>query len=523
MYKIRYIHEIYLEEIDCMAINQLKTGAILNYVVLGLNALVGLAYTPFMLRMLGKSEYGLFALAASVIAYLSMLDLGFGNAVIRYTAKFRAEGKTEEQYYMFGMFTMLYSVLGFIVLFAGVLLYQHLDSIFGQSLTIAELGKARVIVLLMVFNLAVTFPLSIYGAIISAYENFIFLRLVQIARILLNTAVMIVLLSYGYKAIAMVVVQTAFNIITLLLNVVYCRRKINIKVKFGKVDKRLLKEVSIYSFWIFLNTIMDRIYWSTGQFVLGAMVGTVAVAVFAVAIQLQGMYMMFSTAIVGVFLPRVTAMVTKNNDKKELSDLFIRTGRVQYIVMAFILSGFIVFGKYFIHFWAGDGYDDAYTIALLFLVPLTIPLIQNLGITILQARNQMRFRSEVYVVIALVSLGFQIPLAKYYGGIGCAMAIAGALTLGQIIVMNIYYHKKQGLNIIGFWKEIIQMSIVPFLLCTAAICVLHYYPIHTFKNMCLGILIFTALYLPLFMKLSMNRYERTLVLAPIKKIFLRND
>ena len=120
----------------------------------------------------------------------------------------------------------------------------------------------------------------------------------------------------------------------------------------------------------------------------------------------------------------------------------------------------------------------------------------------------MRFRSEVYVVIALVSLGFQIPLAKYYGGIGCAMAIAGALTLGQIIVMNIYYHKKQGLNIIGFWKEIIQMSIVRFLLC---------------KNMCLGILIFTALYLPLFMKLSMDRYERNLVLAPIKKIFLRND
>ena len=168
-------------------------------------------------------------------------------------------------------------------MFAGVLLYQHLDCIFGQSLTVAELEKARVIVLLMVFNLAVTFPLSIYGAIISAYENFIFLRVVQIARILLNTAVMIILLSYGYKAIAMVVVQTAFNIITLFLNVVYCRRKINIKVKFGKVDKRLLKEISIYSFWIFLNTIMDRIYWSTGQFVLGAMVGTVAVAVFAVA------------------------------------------------------------------------------------------------------------------------------------------------------------------------------------------------------------------------------------------------
>lgn len=501
-----------------MAINQLKAGAVFNYIVLGLNALVGIAYTPFMLRMLGKSEYGLFSLAASVIAYLSMLDLGFGNAVIRYTAKFRAEGKTDDQYYMFGMFTMLYSVLGVFVLVAGVILYFNFDAIFGQTLTVTELARARVIVLLMVFNLAVTFPLSIYGAIITAYENFVFLRIVQIARILLNTVVMVILLLDGYKAIAMVVVQTIFNIITLLLNVYYCKRNIRIKVKFGKVDGRLLKEIAIYSFWILLNSVMDRIYWSTGQFVLGAVVGTIAVAVFAVAIQLQGMYMMFSTAIVGVFLPRVTAMVAKNNDKKELSDLFVRTGRVQYIVMAFILSGFIVFGKSFIHFWAGAGYDDAYTIALLFLVPLTVPLIQNLGITILQARNQMRFRSEVYVLIAIISLCFQIPLAKHYGGVGCAIAIAGALTAGQIIVMNIYYQRKQGLDIVMFWREILKMSVIPALLSVVALVAFSYYPIKTLPQLCLGILVFSILYIPLFVQFSMNQYERNLILSPFKKI-----
>ena len=87
-----------------MAVNQLKAGAALNYVVLGLNTLLGLIYTPFMLRMLGQGEYGIYSLAASVIAYLSMLDLGFGNAVIRYTAKYRAEGKVDEQYSLFGMF-----------------------------------------------------------------------------------------------------------------------------------------------------------------------------------------------------------------------------------------------------------------------------------------------------------------------------------------------------------------------------------------------------------------------------------
>lgn len=63
----------------------------------------------------------------------------------------------------------------------------------------------------------------------------------------------------------------------------------------------ILKEVSIYSFWLFLNAIMDRIYWSTGQFVLGMFKGAMVVAVYAIAIQLQGIYMSFSTAISGVF------------------------------------------------------------------------------------------------------------------------------------------------------------------------------------------------------------------------------
>ena len=145
---------------------------------------------------------------------------------------------------------------------------------------------------------------------------------------------------------------------------------------------------------------------------LGMFKGATVVAVYAVAIRLQGIYMGFSTAISGVFLPKVTGMVAKGNSEKEVSDLFVRTGRIQYIVMAFVLTGFIIFGKQFICIWAGQEYVESYWIALCFFVPLTVPLIQNLGITILQARNQMRFRSTLYVIIALLSLCISIPLAK---------------------------------------------------------------------------------------------------------------
>lgn len=495
----------------------------MNYAIILLNTIVGLLYTPYMLRMMGKSEYGLYSLVASVISYLTILDLGLGNAVVRYTAKFRAEGKQREQYEMFGMFFVLYVIIGAVALLLGSALYFNVDAMFGATMTVEELYKARIMILLLVFNLAFTFPMSIFGSIITAYEHFVFPRAVSIIRILLNTGVMICLLYMGYRAVAMVVVQTVFNVATLLLNYIYCKRYLKIRIFFRRFRWDFLQEVAIYSFWIFLNVIMDKVYWSTGQFVLGAVVGTAAVAVFAVAIQLQVMYMQFSTAISQLFLPKITGMVATNDDNRSISDLFIRTGRIQYIVMALVLSGFIVFGRQFIVLWAGAGYEDAYIICLLFFFSLLIPMIQNLGITILQARNQMKFRSLLYIFIAMAALALQIVLARRYGGVGCAIAVSGALLLGQGLIMNIYYSKRQGIDIGRFWKEIFRMSVIPIAVTATFLFADRMTEIDSWRELAVGIVLFCVIYIPLFWVLSMNKYERELLMIPMRRILLRHD
>ena len=503
--------------------NQLKVGAALNYVSICLNMFVGLIYTPYMLRMLGQSEYFMYSLAATIIAYLTVLDLGFGNAIIRYTAKFRAEGKQHEQEEMFGMFFILYIGIGVVAIIAGSILSLNVENLFSRSMTETEVSRTQIMLWLMTFNLAFTFPMSIWGSIMTAYERFVFQRLVSIIRSALNPVVMILLLVVGYKAVALVVVTTLFNVVTLLVNWWYCKSRLDIKVRFTQFNWGFLKEVSIYSFWIFLNAIMDRIYWSSGQFVLGIYCGASAIAVYAVAIQLQSMFMLFSTAISGVLLPKVTAMVTKENNEREISCLFIRTGRLQYIIMAFILSSFIVFGKPFILLWAGEEYEEAYYICLLFFFPLTIPLIQNLGIAILQARNQMKFRSILYVVTALASLVLSVLLAKSYGGYGCAFATSLALFIGQGLVMNVYYHCRQYLDMIKFWKEIIKMSIVPICFVVTGLFVFNgtatsNMTIHDFVYSCL---LFTVIYAIVFWAFSMNKEEKNLISQPIGLLIAR--
>lgn len=503
------------DEIPIIKMNQLKVGTILNYVVIILNALVGLLFTPYMLRMMGQSEYGLYTLVASIIAYLTVLDLGLGNAVIRYTAKFRAEEKEREQYEMFGMFLVLYLIIGFVAFIIGLTLYYNIDSMFGETMTDIELSRARIMMLILLVNLVVTFPMSVFGGIITAYEHFVFPKIVNICRVFLNTILMVVLLEYGFKAIAMVVLLTIFNMATLFVNYVYCRHKLKIKIIWGVFNWEFLKDVVIYSFWIFLNVLIDKIYWNTGQFVLGSVSGTIAVSVFAVAIHFATMYMSFSTAISSVFLPKVTGLVSKKTSFNEISDLFIRIGRIQNVIMSLLLFGFMVFGKQFIILWAGVEYVEAYYMVIVFLIALYIPLIQNIGLIILQARNQMKFRSMLYIVIAFLALFTEVVFSKLWGGLGCAFAV-GALLLVQGLIMNIYYKVKQNIDIPRFWKEILKMDLVPVALSVLALYVIqniiHIDSWYSFSFVITG---YVVLYVVCTIVFSLNDYEKKLFLTPI--------
>ena len=154
--------------------NEIKIGAVLSYVVIGLNMLIGIFYTPYLTRMLGQSEYGLYSLVASVISYLTILDLGFGNAIIVYTSKYIAKKDKENENKLHGMFFVIYIILGIIAGIIGTVLVFNVEKLFGNSMSIEELAKAKILMKILTFNLIITFPLSIFGSIITAYEKFIF-------------------------------------------------------------------------------------------------------------------------------------------------------------------------------------------------------------------------------------------------------------------------------------------------------------------------------------------------------------
>lgn len=490
---------------------QLKAGVLLSYLTLALSNIIALVYTPFMLRLMGQSEYGLYSLVASVVAYLTILDFGFGNAIVRYTAKYRAESREKEQSSLFGMFFILYVCIGIVAFIAGIGLYLNVDILFEQSMTSEELEKSRIMMLLMVLNVVFTFPLSIFPSIIMAYEKFIFHKLVNLVRILLQPCIMIPLLLMGYKAVGMVVLTTILNLGTLLVYCWYCFGKLNIKIAFNGFDRFLLREVSLYSFYVFLSILVDRAFWSTGQFILGMLNGTKDVAVYSLVVQLCNYYMAFSLAISGVFLPKMTQLVSERRSMVEISDLFIKIGRIQYIVMAYILFGFILFGKVFVAYWAGNGYEKVYPLAVLIMIPQTIPLIQNLGISILQAQNRQGFRSLLNVIIALVSVWFGYELTKKYGIWGCAISTACALFIGHGLILNWYYKSRIHIDIVRFWKSIIQLTLPVLFSYMVMVILLSYQTEGNFLIQSLYVLLYTCVFLISLWAKGCNLYEKSLL------------
>lgn len=507
-----------LVEKEKKKVNQLKAGVIISYSSMFLGYAISLIYTPIMLRLLGQSEYGLYSLVLSVVSYLGLLSFGFGSAYMRYYSRYKVSNDQLNIAKLNGMFLIIFSVIGFIALIAGTIMILNIDLVLGGKLTANELVTAKILISIMVFNVAITFPFSIFNSHITANEKYIFQKTLNMIKVVVTPFIMVPVLLLGYKSIGMVVVTTILILIVEISNAIFCFKILKIQFSFRKFDFSLMKEMTIFSSYIFMNMVIDQINWNVDKLILGKIQGTVAVAVYGLAGQLNGYYLSLASSISSVLIPRVNRMVASTNDNKQLTYLLAKVGRLQFMLLSLICIGLIFFGKFFIQMWAGHNYSDSYYIALFLIVPVTIPLIQNLGLEIQKAKNMHKFRSVVYLCIAIVNVCVSIPLGQLYGGVGCAMGTAFSLLLGNGLMMNWYYHKKIGLDMLYFWKQILKF--IPSLLPPILFGVLLFMYVDLY-NIGWFIVCGTA-YFGIFCLsmwyLGMNTYEKELVVKPMSKI-----
>lgn len=497
--------------------NQIKLGAVISYIAIGINIVTGLLYTPWMIHSIGKDNFGLYTLAMSVIS-LFVFDFGLSSAITRFVAKYLAEGRPEKADNCLGLVYKLY-------LFIDILLLAVLAGVFFfipfiyKELTPVEIDKFKIVFAIAAVFSVISFPFIPVNGILSAHEKFIQLKLCDLAHKLFIVAAMTVCLLLGYGLYALVLINAVAGILTIGAKLMFIRKSTNTRINFHYRNRSELRSILGYSGWTTLISISQRFIFNIAPTILGIMSGSASIAVFGLAITLEGYVFTFATAINGLFLPRVSQIVAKENG--DILPLMIRVGRIQILVIGLLIIGFVCLGKPFIHLWVGESFSQTYYCAVLLILPSFLHLPQEIAATTVVALNKIRLQAYVYLLMAAFNIVFTLLLTYHYGVIGTAVSIFVAYLI-RTVGMDIVYYRELHINILRFFRESFGKMMLPLLsTLLLGLLIRHAIPVAGWSGFLLKGTMLVLFYAVIMWYGALKSDERRLLLSPFTQ-FLNN-
>lgn len=323
--------------------------------------------------------------------------------------------------------------------------------------------KAKILMLLLVFNLSISLPGGAFTGICNGYEKFVYPRVVNIIRYIVRSLLVFFILFHGGKAISLVVIDTVLNITIIVVDAYYVIKILKVKIKLIELDKKLIKTIFSYSIWIFVFAMIGELFWKSGQMILGITISTDAVAIYAVGIVLSGYFGAFAGAINSVFLPKATFMVEQLSTRAELTEMMIKIGRIVSVILIFIWGAFLLFGKQFILLWVGETYTDSYLITLIIMTAYILPLVQNFANSIIEATGRFKFKAIVYFFTISTGIFLGAYFSQFYGYWAIAWCYSIFWFISQLI-MNWYFDKKLNINIKVFFIQTFGKLLIALIL-----------------------------------------------------------
>lgn len=439
--------------------NQLKFGIFLSYATIGANLGVSFMFTPYLLSALGSAEYGVYQLIGSLVAYLDVFDVALSTTISKYIAKYRQNDNKDDESKIVILSLLILFLISIVSVIICFVIYVNFENIFSNSLNIEEMKLGKNMLILVTINLAIKFPMCTFGSVMAGYEEFVFPRLMNLVRVVITPILIICCLSLGYRSLSIVVITTILSLLYGFGNIIYVIYKLKVKVRLRghKISKKFVVEFVRFSYYIILIAIVTQIYWKTGQTILGITQDSNAVAIYSLAITICLAYNQLSTAISSMMLPRVTRMINTGVTDLELTEYFIKISRIQFIVMSLFMIGFYFVGKQFVNIWLGSGFEDVWTISIILIIPLTFTMSQNLGQAIMRAKDKHSFFAISNLAMAILNVVMSFVLSKYLSAIGIAISTAITLCISEILILNIYYTKKMGIDMKKWWICIIKI------------------------------------------------------------------
>ncbi|MBC8643937.1 oligosaccharide flippase family protein [Flavobacterium lindanitolerans] len=215
--------------------SQIKLGAMISYIAIVFNIIVGFLYTPWMIKQIGKSDYGLYILVTAFLSYFVM-DFGLGQTIARFLSKYRANNEPEKINQMLGLTSKFYLLINGLILITLIVVYFFIENIFIE-LSPVEIEKFKIVYLIAGGFSLISFPFMPLDGVLIAYERFVLLKLCDIISKVGIVILMIIALLLGYKLYAPVAINAAIGILIIGIKFFYLSKKTPIKIDFGFKSK----------------------------------------------------------------------------------------------------------------------------------------------------------------------------------------------------------------------------------------------------------------------------------------------
>lgn len=435
----------------------LIAGTATRYLVLGLNIGVGIILMPFTVRHLGQTNYGLWMLVASMTTYFQLLDLGYGNGVVRHLVEADRRDDPEEVNCIASTFVCVYGMIACAACLAVGLMVIAVVPRFPH-LTPAQVRLAQVLLAILGSRIAVGFPLTVFGAVSNARQGFVVNNLVASAVVLASAATTYAVLVSGGGLVTLVASTTAVNIAGYAgyaWNAYHLMPTLRIRPRY--FSARRWREVTTFSVYLFVIQLASQVCFNIDNVVIGASLGPALVAVYTIALRLAEYQRRLCDQFSGMLFPVVMGF---GRDMTALRAALVEGNRVGATMVTGASVVLIGFSGPLIRHWMGPAFDGSVAPFVLLAFAGMIIVSQAASSNVLIACGEHRLVATIWIGEAAGNLLLSVVLVRWLSLSGVAIGTLVPLVIGHLTIMLTRACRRVGMPVAACLSETMRPAAI---------------------------------------------------------------
>jgi len=404
-----------------------------SWSALGVNVLVGIFLSPYILHRLGDEAFGLWILIFSVTGYYGLFDLGIRSSIVRYVAKYSATEEQGELNRLVNTAMFSYGGIGTATLGITAIAAYYVNSIF--RIPVEFVGTARWLLIMVGTSVSLGSPLGVFGGILEGLQRFYLLNFTNISSTLLRAVLIVIALRHGGGLLIVALITVTLPLLNGMVNAAVVLQRLRLHFGLRYVSRSTLSRIASYSGTTFLIIVAGRLRFKTDALVIGTFVSAAAVTYFTVGSRLVDYASEVVSSLAQIFVP-MSSQSQARGDLDSLRKIFVAGNRACAFIIFPIAVILTILGKSVIEAWVGAKYVAAsYPVLLVLLYPTTLMLAQSASGRILW--GMARHRTWAWVVLAegAFNLILSVILVRRYGILGDAIGTAIPLTCSMIFFL----------------------------------------------------------------------------------------